>query len=235
MKLDPRAIMAARNNADLYVEMFRTHGLAFKCEAFGVVAHDTPLPFYADITISEPEQRELALRVLRRLHQNGRKRAVIKDSFCEIGPDAADLEPVFHAEWIWNASQAATVPYDWRRVDDVDSLASWQAAWNSGQTPAPFDVFPPAFLERSKVFAFARYASGAVTGGCIVNLSQDCVGLSNVFATTSHQTDFAGAMLCAHSLAPDKPLVGYERGEDLIAARAAGFETVGSLQVLMAR
>jgi hypothetical protein len=42
---------------------------------------------------------------------------------------------------------------------------------------------------------------------------------------------WAGVVRAVASLRPGLPIVGYERGEDLAAARRAGFTVLGSLRV----
>jgi hypothetical protein len=41
----------------------------------------------------------------------------------------------------------------------------------------------------------------------------------------------AGAVRAVAALGPGLPIVGYERGEDLAAARAAGFRVLGPLRI----
>ena len=54
------------------------------------------------------------------------------------------------------------------------------------------------------------------------------VGVSNVFGDESA---WAGCLLVAASHFPGMPLVGYEHGDDLAAARRHGFEPAGPLRV----
>ena len=64
------------------------------------------------------------------------------------------------------------------------------------------------------------------------NQTGDVVGLSNVFAPAveaaavwADVVDYVGALF------PGRPLVGYERGDDLALAEAVGFRAVGPLRV----
>ena len=64
------------------------------------------------------------------------------------------------------------------------------------------------------------------------NRSGDVVGLSNVFASRLDlDRAYVGASVMAARIWPRLPIVGYERGEPLVAARAAGFESIGPLRV----
>ncbi|MBV6651615.1 MAG: hypothetical protein KI789_17975, partial [Hoeflea sp.] len=71
--------------------------------------------------------------------------------------------------------------------------------------------------------------------GCIASLSDDCVGISNVFSVSNSSEVFAQATAAVSGLAPDSPIVGYESGDDLNHARDAGFSPVGDLRILVAR
>ena len=54
------------------------------------------------------------------------------------------------------------------------------------------------------------------------------VGISNVFGDESA---WAGCLAFAATHFPGMPFVGYERGDDLAAARRHGFEPAGPLRV----
>jgi hypothetical protein len=70
---------------------------------------------------------------------------------------------------------------------------------------------------------------GRITEEAILNRTGDVVGISNV----SGEDPWPGAVATAVGLYPDLPLVGYERGDDLAAARRVGFEVIGPLRVWM--
>jgi hypothetical protein len=69
-------------------------------------------------------------------------------------------------------------------------------------------------------------------GGAIAFTADGVTGISNVFKSVI--TDgllWAGAVRAIARVRPGLPIVGYERGEDLAAARRAGFTVLGSLRV----
>ncbi len=58
------------------------------------------------------------------------------------------------------------------------------------------------------------------------------MGISNVFTDGAISSEiWQGCLTMASALFPGAPLVGYESGDALDAARTHGFETVGPLQV----
>ena len=66
----------------------------------------------------------------------------------------------------------------------------------------------------------------AVLGGGILNRGADVVGLSNLFGSQMDRV-WQSLMAMAGKIFPGQPLVGYEHGHDLAAAKSAGFETIG--------
>lgn len=96
-------------------------------------------------------------------------------------------------------------------------------------------MFPDLLLDREDVIFLGRLEAGRFTGGCIANLSNECVGLSNVFAESPSQRSFAEAANAASSVGGRFPLVGFESGAELDHALSAGFQAVGKLRILAAK
>jgi hypothetical protein len=70
-----------------------------------------------------------------------------------------------------------------------------------------------------------------VVAGDIANRSGDVVGVSNVFAHADAKRSWAGCLAASIDAFPGLPLVGYERGDELVIAQALGFEAMGPLRV----
>ena len=76
------------------------------------------------------------------------------------------------------------------------------------------------------------YGPDGLAGGGIANRTGSVVGVSNVFTTTMAVPDaWAGIVHALATLFPSLPQVGYERGESLESALAAGFSEIGPLWV----
>ncbi len=95
------------------------------------------------------------------------------------------------------------------------------------------DIYEATFDARGFAFLGRRGADG-FDAGCIANLSDGCIGVSNVFSL-ARGSGFAEAAAAVASLAPHLPVVGYAAGPVLQAALRAGFEATGDLRVLAAR
>jgi hypothetical protein len=124
----------------------------------------------------------------------------------------------------------------WSAVTDETGLARWEAAWaglHAGQlVPDSERIFRPALLAEPGVAFLAGSRRSEIVAVAAANLTGDVVGLSNVFAPDEDAAAcWAGAVALATALFPDRPLVGYERGDDLALARSLGFQPLGDLRV----
>lgn len=234
MNVDPRAIMAASNNADLYAAVFSANGLEFTRKLHGFIGEDVPPPYYSNLTILLPDHADSVTAELRVLSQRFDGSVCVKDSFCELALENNGFEVLFGASWIWREPrpEAAT---NLTRIDTKTGLESWEAAWKRSGSPTPHTMFPAALLERADTVFLGHIVDDAILAGCIATISDDCVGISNVFSVSNSSEVFAQATAAVSSLAPDLPIVGYESGDDLAHALDAGFSPVGDLRILVAR
>ncbi|MCY0095700.1 hypothetical protein [Hoeflea ulvae] len=235
MTVDPRALSAAGNNADLYAAMFASHGLASKRLPHVFVGIDRPPPYYSNLTVLAPGHGDEIAAELRVLGKKFAGALGVKDSFCELDPAPLGFEILFGASWIWRAAGVPASLDGWERIADQAGLELWEETWKNTGSPTRQRMFRPSLLERPDIAFLGRREGGEIVSGCIANLSGDCVGISNVFSKTPPDGLFVQAAAAVASLAPHLPITGYESGEDLQQARRAGFETVGDLRILVSR
>jgi len=235
MAVDERAIIAASNNADLYAAMFASHGLGYERLAYAFVGKDRPPPFYSNLTVLAPGHAGDVGLQLRALAQTFKGAVGLKDSFCELDLGSSGFETLFGASWIWRDAESQAGPSGWERITDEAGLKLWEEAWKQSGSPTPHCMFPPRLLERPGIVFLGHRAGGQFEAGCIANISETCVGISNVFSRSPSEGVFAQATAAVASVAPKLPIAGYESGKDLDHARAAGFRTVGDLRILVAR
>ncbi|MEM9798191.1 MAG: hypothetical protein AAF919_16990 [Pseudomonadota bacterium] len=224
MEVDPRAELAARNNADLYALVFDARGVPFLRTGSHLAAMDRPPPHYADVTVQRAGALAAVAAAVDAAMARSRGHVSVKDSFLEI--DRPDLRCLFTASWTWRAPRV--VSSGWERVRTPEDLAAWEAAW-AITSPVSDQLFPDALLACSEMAFLARRQAGAIVAGCIANLSDGAVGLSNVFGA-----DIAEAADAVSAFGSGQPVVGYEAGDALDQALAAGFMRVGDLRVLLA-
>jgi hypothetical protein len=101
-------------------------------------------------------------------------------------------------------------------------------------SPTGARMFRDSMLARPEVKFWGKTAGTEIVAGCIANMSDECVGISNLFFAPSEQFDFREATAAVGSLDRHRPIVGYAAGPGLKAARRAGYETIGALRILNA-
>lgn len=222
---DPRAILAVHNNADWYALMFELHGVPYDRSDIAFLALDCPPPYHSWMTTLDPEaqaaQREL---IADTVHRPG---FGVKDAFDCL--DIADdrLTERFAATWFYGDTIRAANTDGWQRIRTERDLLRWEQAWKAGGSPCDERQFPAAILDRDDVAIWGRGSGDGFDAGVIANASEDCAGLSNCFGRDVYP---AAATLCA-GFADGRPVVGYERADDLQPVFALGFEAVGTLRV----
>ncbi|MEU3687622.1 hypothetical protein [Streptomyces narbonensis] len=222
-------IDAVRNNAEWCEAMCRAHGHP---GTFGPRAwtndRRTPLYYPDAVTLTEDADVEDVLAGI----DCSTPGASVKDSFGRLDLAAEGFRLLFEARWI---ARPAGLPVpaatgDWRPVRTPEELTAWALAW-SGDDADDAALFRPGLLADPAVTIVAGHAAdGRIIGGAVLSDSGPVTGLSNLFATggTDPSVTWAGALACAPA---DRPLVGYESGDDLPPALAAGFTAVGPLRV----
>ena len=236
-----RAALCARNNALWCDAVCRAHGLPGEFLA-GLWLNRHPVPrFYSNAVTLSPKdpagQRAWVEHLMTR-----RARFSVKDSFATLDLSRLGFDVLFEATWLWRepvrrAQESATHrALAWSVVRDAAGLARWEAAWaglQPGQVvPGRERIFRRGLLREPGVALLAGARDGQVVAVAAANQTGEVVGLSNVFAPATEAAEcWAGAVAFAAALFPGRPLVGYERGDDLARAQAAGFVPVGPLRV----
>jgi hypothetical protein len=119
-------------------------------------------------------------------------------------------------------------------VTDEAGLSAWERSWvgedAKAAAPRPPRVFMPHLLADEDIaFVSVQGKEGRVGGG-ILNRGADVVGLSNLFGSHIDRV-WRSLIAMAGEMFLGLPLVGYEHGDDLAAAKSAGFETIGPLRI----
>lgn len=221
---------AARNNAELCDIVGRTHGVigTFATDAW-TSARRTP-PLYPDAVTLEPDviPTELLSRI------DTRPGCSVKDSFADLDLGAAGFTILFSAEWICRPAQpAAPDPkptLSWEPIIDDSGLANWSAA--GAQDGDPTDLFRPALIRHPDIVMLGGYSDARLVAGALLNRSATAVGLSNLFPDPRALADaWTGLLSAIVERFPGLPIVGYESGDSLDAAREYGFTSLGPLRI----
>src|SRR5438445_8587254 len=229
--------ICAANNADLYEAVLRALGLREYRDPLVWRSESPAPPYYSNLNTLDPDAVELQLEAVKQLISVLEGPFAVKDGFCRL--DLVDLgfKLLFGASWIWADKDrvidntGGRMAASWQRIGDADALRDWEDAWASNN-PSDRRVFPSAILDNPNIAFLGRATTAGFDAGCIVNRSSEAMGLSNVFAKGDDaETVYQDAAIAALTYANDLPLVGYERGDALRAARMAGFEPVGDLRI----
>lgn len=233
--VDARARMAARNNADLYEAVFEAHGLGYERTPYAFIGKDRPPPYYSNLTVLSDGYVDAIEADLRRLSAKFQGAVGLKDSFDQLDLTKYGFETLFSACWIWKEAGAGTAPAHWHVIQSPEELVLWEQAWKAAGSPTEKRLFNQALLARPDIFFLAKKGRETIEAGCIANLSDDCIGLSNVFSTMPFKEIFTEAATALTEIDDSLPIVGYEAGDDLALARRAGFDVTGNLRVLVAK
>ena len=226
MAADPLLHAAVINNARWCDAVCRSHGYPgqFTGRLWTSVRH--ALPFYPNAITLSPDATAAEVTA----DQNPSRPFAIKDSFARLDLAPHGLTPLFDATWIAVPTPAGGDDPSWGAVTDPGELVRWEAAWAGGGEV--IGLFQPALLDDPDCAVLACRRDGAQVGGAIAYTAGGVTGISNVFKSgIADDPLWAGAVRAIARVRPGLPIVGYERGEDLAAARQAGFTVLGPLRI----
>ncbi|MBS0408674.1 MAG: hypothetical protein JSR86_02075 [Proteobacteria bacterium] len=226
--VSPILRLAVVNNAAWCLAMWQAHGLEPQRGLGMAMCRGAPPKYYPSaVTIDPAADVAAQTEWLARLAVEGPPGgSAVKDSFNRLDLTAHGYGRLFEAEWLHRPVQNETPrpALDWRLVETAEDLAVWVDAWSGGD-PDDAGVFAPAILGNPGVGIMAGWRGETIAAGCVLAPTDSVVGISNVFGGQAEAAAIAQAMF------PDKGLVGYEHGEALEEALAAGFQTLGPLTV----
>ena len=158
----------------------------------------------------------------------------VKDSFADLDLAPAGFRVLFEAHWVYRPPRPGRPParpggpdgLDWREVTTSEQMQAWIAAHGGGGN------LRPTLLDHPLVTFLGAFEGDAVIAGAVTHRSPTVLGVSNVFGVGLEPAQvWPGAVAAVAARHPGEPLVGYEQGESLEAARAAGFAAAGPLRV----
>ena len=107
----------------------------------------------------------------------------------------------------------------------ADEMATWVRAWSTD--PEAAAILRPSLLDEPGVHVLAARATddpaAPVVAGAIVNVTGEVAGLGNIFARDGDEhRAWREAAAAAREVADGIPLVGWEAGASVEAARGRG-------------
>jgi hypothetical protein len=159
----------------------------------------------------------------------------LKDSFNMLDLLSLNFKVLFDANWITLSRTSSSINSTdavWRQIETEESLIDWEKAWRHNWRPLQTVLFRSTLLQKSSIAFYAAYKKDEIVAGFIVNQSNGVVGLSNIFTpSTNVQNYWNEAVNIIQKSYPKIPIVGYERGDELVTALTCGFEVIGQLRV----
>jgi hypothetical protein len=225
---------AVANNAFWCDAVCRSHGYpgTFTSRLWASTRHR--LRFYPNAITLHPEVTEP--EILAAATPSGP--FAVKDSFARLDLAPAGFRLLAEASWI-AGDEGPDEPPDsglsWDKVTSPGELGDWESAWAGGSGDGP--VFRPGLLSdpRCAVLACRRgdtVIAGAVIAGAVIYAAGGAAGISNLFSTELPLDRlWAGIQPAVAGLWPYLPVVGYEAGASLEAARQAGFHAMDTLRI----
>jgi hypothetical protein len=234
---DHRVRLAALNNARWCDAVCRAHGRAGEfVESGGVWINRQVVPrFYPNAVTISPDASTASIDELLCIGTLGQ--FAVKDSFCPLDLSSRGFRILFEEQWIYRpAAQPKPIveitDVRWAKIDNAISLAAWESAWSGASEEKQKRIFLPPILDDGDVAFLAAYRGERIVAGGIANRTGEVVGMSNVFFPEANSSEFtAGCVAAIVDAFPGLPIVGYEGGPALAAARHIGFEAVGPLRV----
>jgi hypothetical protein len=214
----------ALNNAQWCDIVCRSHGLPTRFDDDLWLSLRRSPPWYPDVVTLRPGVP--ARHVLSRVDASAG--CSVKDSFADLDLTSAGFRVLFEAQWVHRPPAPAPTPAgpSWLEVTDPEQLRTWILAHGGGGN------LRESALDHPLVTVFGAYDGDALVAGAIMNRSDGFVGLSNVFGIDLDPAQvWPGAVAAVSARHPGEPLVGYEDGASLEAARAVGFVAAGPLRV----
>jgi hypothetical protein len=234
------AMLAARNNAEWCETVCRSHG---KPGAFlpDIWINEDVTPTYYPNAVTLTSGSSAAAKQYRAIDHLTERRIpddwTVKDSFNSLDLSDHGFRELLTAEWIY-APASLEIPEtgyegaEWAIVVDSSELFAWEIAWRGAGGPQECSLFLPSLLENRGQAMIGGFQEGKIVAGCIANRSTNVVGISNIFLPEEGAERFrAGCVAAAIRWSNGLPLVGYESGNDVVAMKALGFESIGGLTV----
>jgi hypothetical protein len=232
---------AIRNNCGLYEAVFGSRGIGFRStDDVWYSTAETP-PLYSNlITLSESWKPDDVFRGIDlNYEKEGWEKWSIKDSFAALDLRGAGFKRLFDARWLYLEAARFKPAGEGRRLryeilNGEDALSAWRAAWDSDESLGRM-IFDARLLRDPRVHFVAGYGERGIESGCLINRTDDVLGVSNFFSPgerVAHWSDIVGFVFDAVEPAD---LVGYERLAAAGELRALGFESVGNLTVWVKR
>lgn len=223
---------AISNNAQWCDAVCRTHGVRgeFDGKAWAS-SYRTPRLYPDAVTLSAHVDPTMLLSRV-----DASAGCSIKDSYCDLDLRAFGFVELFTARWLsFEHSQPPDDAWseddsDWARITTSADFVEWERGWRG--TDGPSDVLRSRLLEDDRVVVLGEWRSDTVVSGVVLFETDGVVGVTNLFGPVGGEAEtWRNALRATYSMFPGHRVVGYEAGDSLVFALAAGATDLGPLRV----
>lgn len=226
------------NNHALYQAVFLPKGISFEQNDSIWYSLEKPPPLYSNIVTRSPEWQpdEIFREIDQRFESEGWDEWTIKDSFGVLNLEPYGFTKLFDAQWIYldqNNIKPTLKDTDlkWKIVPTTDELDRWLLAWDDDESIGK-QIFSSQMLDDPDLKFMAGFEDTNLISGCLLNRSDDVIGISNFFAPAS-RTRYWSQMIEFILTQTATDLAGYSRNPE--EWTQLGFETIGPLTVWIKR
>jgi hypothetical protein len=236
---------AVANNASWCDAVCRSHGYPGKFSPRLWTSTRHRLRFYPNAITLRPDVT--AAEVLAAAATVPSLPFAVKDSFARLDLASAGFRLLAEGSWIvrddgpdgpdgLDAPDGPGEPpghsLSWERVTSPGELRDWETAWAGGSSSGDGPVFQPGLLSDPRCAILVCHREDAIVAGFILYAADGVAGISNVFsAGLPLDWQWGSIQPVVAAMQPHHPVVGYEEGDTLEAARRAGFHVPGTLRI----
>jgi len=221
------------NNTSLYEAVFRPLGIGhIKTDSIWYTLKQTP-PLHSNLITLSPGWRpdRLFHDINFGFISTGWDRWSVKDSFGVLDLTGHRFFKLFDAKWIYldisKFTPTGSGGLKYKIVKKPEDLDKWRVAWDANeQQQLGKSIFSDAMLDDPDVWFIAGYDGDSLISGCLVNASDDVLGISNFFGPEEGWSDIISFI---RDDIRSADIVGYEREFETLSG--LGFESPGNLSV----
>lgn len=226
------------NSNALYEAVFRPLGIGHvKTDSLWYTLEQTP-PLYSNIVTLSPDWRPDRL-----FHDanfgfisTGWDRWSVKDSFGVLDLTGHRFFKLFDAKWMYldisKFKPSGSTDLKYEIVKTAGDLEKWRLAWNANEELGK-SIFSDEMLEDPDIWFVAGSEGDSIVSGCLVNASDDVLGVSNFFAPDDSVDHWSGMIEFIRDRIRSADIVGYER--EIEKLQGLGFDSPGNLSVWVKR
>lgn len=228
---------AILNNNDLYEAVFKPHKINFNGDEKARYSLETVPPFYSNlVTISQDWKPDEIFETIDEKFKNEKwKEWSIKESFGVLDLTKYDFEKLFDAKWIYLESAdykpvKNSLKIRFEIIENEKTLQNWLKIWDENEELGK-QIFKSEMLNDRKIFFLAGYRGEKIITGCLINETEDVLGISNFFAPEPKIEYWSEIVRFIFESVKIADIVGYEREDFVEKLQGLGFEAIGDLTV----